>query len=177
MGTRQDIWRFYEGAACGAMTVAPRTRRPGAGAGLAFVICALGLLLAGPAWGQTWVFRDTDGRGGEIGGVVSVVAAPGLTPQVKGTSGNTATIYLTGSGTTGSDGSVGALLSRIGVTCSTLLFVVATPHYASGDARFAMIGGRDRFGFTVWVGLSNGLGLDGAGFDFKAGCLGSVGGM
>ncbi|MBI2582925.1 hypothetical protein HYV98_01545, partial [Candidatus Azambacteria bacterium] len=73
--------------------------------------------------------------------------------------------------------SVGALLSRIGLTCTSLLFVTATPLYAGGQARFAMIGGRDRFGFTVWVGQADGLGLNGAGFDFLAGCVGSVGGM
>ncbi|MBI2371869.1 MAG: hypothetical protein HYV08_16840 [Deltaproteobacteria bacterium] len=156
-----------------------------AAAVLAFLVGLIGAVERGDAQPiKMWTFRATSPNGGVLEGTVKfqpLGAEPGsLIPQGTVT-GATAirvlgVLFMSGRGSTGSDGSFGALWSDFGITCTNDddVHAVATPHYASGQARFAMIGGRDRFGVTIWVGLADGLGLDGAKFDLLASCAGTA---
>ncbi|MBI3077215.1 MAG: hypothetical protein HYY85_09600 [Deltaproteobacteria bacterium] len=126
-----------------------------AAAVLAFLVGLIGAVERGDAQPiKMWTFRATSPNGGVLEGTVKfqpLGAEPGsLIPQGTVT-GATAirvlgVLFMSGRGSTGSDGSFG----------------------------FAMIGGRDRFGVTIWVGLADGLGLDGAKFDLLASCAGTA---
>lgn len=143
------------------------------------VAVVAGLLLAATGLAQqggvqAWLFEHTSPSGQKMKGTATFIPlGGGLTPGSTGLS-VLGLILASGTAETGSDGSTGLLWSGIGATCTSEVYAVATPHYAGGQARFGMLGGRDTAGGTIWVGRADGLGLDEASFDFLATCVGTA---